>query len=271
VLLDLIGVVYVGGGKPKRTGTFTGDPSLMGSIAGAAEAVAKLKSAGVQYRFVTNESRGNREALIARLQDAGLEDVKEENVFAPAPYALSLIQERQLRPYMLTKPSLLKEFPGIETAYPNAVVVADAEDAFTHSSLTKAFRILMEDEKNAFLALGQNRYTREPEGLSLDVGSYVAALEYATGRKAEIVGKPSPGFFNSAAQAMGVTHDECVMVGDDVMVDVHGAQNAGIRAMLVRTGKYMSGDEEQISPAPWAVADDLNTAVDHILEHNANC
>jgi hypothetical protein len=67
-------------------------------------------------------------------------------VFAPAPYALKLIQassipptlaqrdehcaipqERGLRPYMLTKPSLLKEFPGIETAYPNAVVIADAE------------------------------------------------------------------------------------------------------------------------------------------------
>ena len=71
----------------------------------------------------------------------------------------------------------------------------------------------MEDDNNAFLALGNNRYTREPEGLSLDVGSYVAALEYATGnthsafftitpflcwidcpgRKAEIVGKPSAG------------------------------------------------------------------------------
>jgi len=229
-----------------------------------------LKDSGISYRFVTNESRGNREALISRLKDAGLSNIQEDSVFAPAPYALKLIQDRQLRPYMLTKPSLLKEFPGIETAYPNAVLVADAEENFTHQSLSKAFRILMEDDNNAFLALGNNRYTREPEGLSLDVGSYVAALEYATGRKAEIVGKPSAGFFLTAAEAMGCSAEECVMIGDDVIVDVHGAQDVGIRGMLVRSGKYIDGDETQITPAPWATADTLNAAVDHILEHNKN-
>lgn len=270
VLLDLIGVVYVGGGRPRRSGALTGDPSLSGTIAGAAEAVGKLKDAGINYRFVTNESRGNREALIGRLKDAGLTDADEESVYAPAPHAFKIIQERGLRPYMLTKPSLLKEFPGVETAYPNAVVIADAEDNFSHQSLNKAFRILMEDESRPFLALGTNRYTREPEGFSLDVGSYVAALEYATGRKAEVIGKPNPQFFTTAAESMGCSNDEVVMVGDDVSVDVGGSQAAGIRGILVRTGKYLDGDENLISPSPWTTADSLNAAVDHIIEHNGS-
>lgn len=176
-------------------------------------------------------------------------------MFAPAPYARKLIEARKLRPFMLAKPSLLKEFPGVESAYPNAVVVADAE-------------ILVEDPSHAFLALGTNRYTREPEGLSLDVGSYVAALEYATGRKAEVIGKPSAGFFSTAAEAMGCSNDECVMVGDDVQIDVAGAQAAGMRGILVRSGKYMDGDEEQIAPSPWTTSDTLGAAVDHILEFN---
>ena len=228
-------------------------------------------------------------------QDAGLEDINPENVFAPAPYALKLIQERNLRPFMLSKPSLLKEvcvahasaplsqasltdslrspcqFPGIETAYPNAVVVADAEDNFTHASMTKAFRILMEDDSNAFFALGTNRYVREPEGLSLDVGSYVAALEYATGRKAEVIGKPAAGFFSAAAESMGLAQEDCVMVGDDVVTDVEGAQASGMKGILVRTGKYMDGDETAISPAPFKTVDDLEAAVDLIVAHNEAC
>ena len=69
---------------------------------------------------------------------------------------------------------------------------------------------------------------------------------------------------------MGCSDEECDMIGDDVIVDVHGAQDVGIRGMLVRSGKYIDGDETQITPAPWATADTLNAAVDHILEHNKN-
>lgn len=269
VLLDLIGVVYLGGGRMKgKHGALTGDPSLKGTIGGAVEAVHKLSSAGIDYRFVTNESRGNRHALIERLHEAGLADVTEDKVFSPAPYALDIIKQRNLRPYILAKNSLMKEFPDVETAYPNAVVIADAENEFNHQSLTKAFRVLMEDESHPLIAMGTNRYTREPEGLSLDCGSYVAALEYATGRKAEVIGKPSAGFFGAAAEAMGCTHEDCVMVGDDVVVDVAGAQEAGMKGILVRSGKYMDGDEAQISPSPWLTADTLNDAVDHIIASN---
>jgi len=137
--------------------------------------------------------------------------------------------------------------------------------------MTKAFRILMEDENNAFFALGTNRYVREPEGLSLDVGSYVAALEYATGRKAEVIGKPSAGFFTTAAESMGLNQADCVMVGDDVVTDIEGAQSAGMKGILVRTGKYMEGDEGAISTAPFETANDLEAAVDFIIEHNQNC
>ena len=39
-------------------------------------------------------------------------------------------------------------------------------------------------------------------------------------------------------KALGLAAEEVVMVGDDVVSDVGGAQKAGVRGVLVRTGKY---------------------------------
>jgi ribonucleotide monophosphatase NagD (HAD superfamily) len=66
----------------------------------------------------------------------------------------------------------------------------------------------------------------------------VAGLEYATGAIATVVGKPSPAMFKAAIDDMGLMPDEVVMIGDDVHHDVGGARAAGIRGVLVKTGKY---------------------------------
>jgi ribonucleotide monophosphatase NagD (HAD superfamily) len=78
--------------------------------------------------------------------------------------------------------------------------------------------------------------------LRLDIGPFVAGLEYATGKTADVAGKPSPAFFRSALEAAGVSADEAVMVGDDIRGDIGGAQQLGIGGVLVRTGKYREDD-----------------------------
>ena len=75
-------------------------------------------------------------------------------------------------------------------------------------------------------------------GLSLDAGPFVAAIEYATGREAPVVGKPAQAFFELVLGDLGVEPSEAAMVGDDVETDVGGAIDAGLAGVLVRTGKY---------------------------------
>jgi HAD superfamily hydrolase (TIGR01458 family) len=87
------------------------------------------------------------------------------------------------------------------------------------------------------------RYYMAPDGLSLDVGPFTSALEYATGAAAVVLGKPASSVFHLAAQSLGLKPEQVVMVGDDVIGDVGGAQEAGCRGILVRTGKYRAGDE----------------------------
>ena len=66
----------------------------------------------------------------------------------------------------------------------------------------------------------------------------MAALEYATGKKAELMGKPSPEFFQIALKDMGSSPDQTAMIGDDILTDVAGAQKLGMQGILVKTGKY---------------------------------
>ena len=64
------------------------------------------------------------------------------------------------------------------------------------------------------VAIHKARYYRREDGLALGPGPFVAALEYATGRTAEAVGKPEAAFFQTALDALGCTPEEAVMIGD---------------------------------------------------------
>ena len=64
---------------------------------------------------------------------------------------------------------------------------------------------------------------------------------------------------------MGCSPGEMAMVGDDVVSDVEGAIGAGLRGILVQTGKYRSGDEDRIGSPETFLARDIVTAVDTVL------
>ena len=72
---------------------------------------------------------------------------------------------------------------------PQAVLVGDIGEELTYGALNRAFRFILDGA--AFIALARNRYFRGVDGLCLDVGAFVAALEYATQKKAILIGKPA--------------------------------------------------------------------------------
>jgi hypothetical protein len=72
-----------------------------------------------------------------------------------------------------------EDFAELEDAVDDvdAVVVGDLGERFDYAVLNQAFRRLMDGAE--LVALQKNRYWRTQDGLSLDVGPFVAALEYA--------------------------------------------------------------------------------------------
>jgi HAD superfamily hydrolase (TIGR01458 family) len=247
VLLDLSGVLYVG------------DEALPG----AAAALERLRMLDLPVRFITNTTRSPRRKILYQLEQMGL-DVPEHELFTAPAAVRDVLIERGLRPALLIHPGLREEFDDFDVSDPNAVVIGDAGDAFDYQHMNRAFRLLMEGAE--FIAMGNNRYFREADGLSLDVGPFVLALEYAAGRKAVILGKPSPAFFHQAVASMGIEPENVLMVGDDVTADVQGAIEAGLMAALVRTGKYRQADENGLRDTQAWIEDDVSAVVERLIE-----
>lgn len=225
-------------------------------IPGSRETLDWLNAEGVPHLFVTNTTSRPRRALIEKLSRSGLK-VETEQIWTPPTAAARWLGEQVSGPIALyVPPATAEDFAGLDLAEPAssqpvaAVVVGDYGAQWTFDGLNGAFRQLMDASQPLLVALGMTRYWQAEDGLRLDTGPFVAALEYASGRKATILGKPAPAFFDAALGQLGVNPAEAVMVGDDIRSDVGGAQDAGIRGLLVQTGKFRPEDlDGEIRPA----------------------
>ena len=90
--------------------------------------------------------------------------------------------------------------------------VYNAKACNLYSPTTSLPRLLLDGGK--LIAIHKTRYFERGDGLALGPGPFVAALEFASGRVAEVVGKPEPAFFSSVLRDIGCEADEAVMVGD---------------------------------------------------------
>ncbi len=232
ILFDLDGVIY------------EGDKA----VAGAAEAVAWVRKQGIPHLFLTNTTSRPRGALVEKLAGMGI-PAGEQDLLTPPVAARQWLLEHKCRcvaPFVPT--ATLPEFAGLplaqaEATTADAVVLGDLGEEWDFPTLNRAFRILLENDAH-LVALGMTRYWRAPDGLRLDVGPFVRALEYATGKEAVVLGKPAIPFFESALALLGSAPDQTLMIGDDIRGDVAAAQAAGLRAVLVRTGKFRPDDLE---------------------------
>ena len=241
LLLDLSGVVYV----------------QDEAVPEAAEALARLRSAGIPVRLVTNTTMRPRRAIIERLERLGFE-VDPAELLTPATLAKQHCEERGHESVALVVLDELREdLEGLEERGDgvDAVVVGDLGERWGYEVLNGVFRRLMDGAE--LIALQKNRYWETAEGLSLDAGPFVAALEYGAGTEATVVGKPAPAFFELALSDLGVAAELAAMVGDDVEADVGGAQEAGLRGVLVRTGKYREEQVRESGVEPTATVDSV--------------
>lgn len=231
LLLDLDGTLYQSGAP----------------LPGAVATVRALARDGVPFRFVTNTTSKSRAAVAEKLAAMGF-PASEDSIFSPPHAAGELLRARGARAHLLVPEATRPDFDAIPTddAQPDAVVVGDLGADWTFERLNRAFRLVHAGAD--LVALGRTRYWQTDAGLQLDVGPFVAALEYATGREALVVGKPEPQFFLDAVAELGLAPEAVALVGDDAETDVRAAQRAGLTGVLVRTGKFREADVESEPP-----------------------
>lgn len=245
VLIDLAGVLHDGDHE----------------IAGSRAALARLRAAGVPLRFLTNTTRSPRATIHQLLSGLGFA-LQLDEIQTAAQATRSFVELHGLKPHYLVHPALDAEM-GASDPNPDTLVLGDAGPRFNYENLNRAFRLVMGGAR--FLAMARNRYFKEPDGLSLDMGAFVTGLEFSSGRKAEILGKPAAAFFETGLAELGVAASDAVLIGDDLHDDIGGAQAAGLKGILVRTGKFRPADEQDAAVRPALIADDFAAAVDRLL------
>jgi HAD superfamily hydrolase (TIGR01458 family) len=254
LLIDIDGVLYVGDHP----------------VNGAEQALRALDEEGIPYRFVSNTTRRSRASIAGRLRDLGYSITDDLIVTAPVAAAARLTEQGKTRCFLLTTPEVREEFEqaGLVVADHDvdAVVVGDAGDDFTYGRMNEAFRLLMDGAD--LVALEKDRYWMGADGLMLSAGPFVAALEYAAGRQADVIGKPSREFFIRALGRMGAVPGDAAMVGDDIRTDIGGAQACGMKGIIVRTGKYREEAVRQSGITPDFTIDSLADLPDLLGRHS---
>jgi HAD superfamily hydrolase (TIGR01458 family) len=241
-LLDLDGVVILAG-RP---------------IDGAAEAIDALDQRGIPFRIVTNTSLMSRQMLSDWGTRVGL-SLPPERILSALSLSAAYTQRRYagLPLFVLASEDARTEFVGQHLltdedagradARAAAVVIGDSPEAATYDNLNHAFRLVRGGAE--LVGMHRNPWWLTPDGPTLDSGALVAGLEFATGRRATIIGKPAPAFFREAAAEVlatlpGASRANLAMVGDDVSSDILAAQRLGLRGVFVRSGKHGDADLE---------------------------
>ncbi|MBI3648358.1 MAG: TIGR01458 family HAD-type hydrolase [Actinobacteria bacterium] len=213
-------------------------------IPGSIEAIDRLRKVGIPFRLITNTTTRTRAALAETLRAAGFDVAPGDLVTAVNATAAYLrAHHAGARAFVLSDGDAASDLEGVELVgvdQADVVVIGGACEDFTHATLNRVFRRLMEGAP--LVGMHRNLYWRTSEGLELDGGAYIAGLEEAAGIAATICGKPSAAFFESALSLLRVPAARAAMVGDDIVNDVLGAQAAGMTGVLVRTGKFLESD-----------------------------
>ncbi len=259
-LIDLDGVVWIGR-----------DP-----VPGAAEALRALLAAGKSIVFVTNNPGRPPAAYAERLEEMGVA-VDEAQIVTAGMVAARLAGEAGGpgggafviggAPLKEMVAAIGTELLEGEAGRQAGVVVVSGHRGFDYDELLTAKLAL--DEGAAFLATSRDPTMPMPGGEWPGTGAVLAAVETASGRRAEIAGKPERHLFEMALAALGggssVTDDvqkeprelRVAMVGDRISSDIEGGRRAGMKTILVLSGTTAREGAEAAQPRPDHVIDDL--------------
>ena len=218
-------------------------------IPGAIDTLDFLNNNKIPFRFLTNTTQQNRETLTNSLNRIGLVCTDSEIISAGFIGVEYLRKMGSPTCRFFISENLKLDYLEFEENFrnPEVIVIGDYSQ-WTFNLLNEAFSHVMNGAK--IIALHQGKYYKVDSGLRLDAGGFIKALEYVTGKEAYLVGKPKKSFFQHGLNELKLASKEVVMIGDDLINDIKGAQNSGIAGVLVKTGKYHEGMVESSGIIP---------------------
>jgi len=238
----------------------------------AREALGRLRAAGWQVFFATNNSTSSRADYVARLTTLGLGGDLDHIVTSayatahylerlePKPSDVFVVGANGLRDEIRAVGIGVRKAEDLPGAHPPAAAAADGVSPsamreylthlelpplpdtvvvgldlhLTYARLAEAQRALLGGAR--FVASNKDRAYPVEGRLLPGAGSIVKALELASGREAICIGKPEPFLFEEAIRRAGSSPGPVVVVGDAPEYDIVAAHKVGAIGVLITTG-----------------------------------
>jgi NagD protein len=224
-IFDLDGTVYLGDAL----------------LPGAAEAIMRLRAAGSQVIFLSNNPTCTRTQYAAKLTALGIPTTPDEVVNSSYVMVRWLLTEAPgSRVFVVGEPSLCNElraagFDLADSADDVQFVIASFDRTFTYRKLQIAFDAIRAGAR--FVATNPDRYCPTPTGGEPDAAAIIAAIEACTTHPVEVVvGKPSPIMAQTVADALRLPPAQCLIIGDRLETDIAMGRAAGMATALTLTG-----------------------------------
>jgi HAD superfamily hydrolase (TIGR01458 family) len=226
------------------------------AIPGSPEAITRLRQQDIPFRIITNTSLSSRTTLAARVAERGVTIDPDHWITALSVSAAWTARRLPGAPlFVIASDDAKTEFDGqlllsdeeaaAQESRAAAVVIGDSAEKLSWANINAAFGLVRRGAR--LVAMHRNKWWITPAGPTIDSGAFVAAIEFAAGTRATLIGKPSRICFSEAVRSLrtelpGLRRSDVVMVGDDIETDVGGGRRAGLRTAFVLTGKH--GDAE---------------------------
>ena len=235
-------------------------------VPGAADALVRLRAQDLPFRLLTNNTVASRASLAARLAKQGF-PVSPSDVFTAAAATAAHVALRfpGESVFLLSTGDSIDDFraAGIRLVGPDGapdaavVVIGGAEHELTYARLNHAYRLLLSGAK--LIAMHRNVAWRTEEGMTLDSGPFIEAISRAARARVTTIGKPAAPFFKEAIRDIALPASTLAMIGDDARNDIAPAQRLGLTGILVRSGKPVTADDENVAQVTLDSIADLDT------------
>jgi HAD superfamily hydrolase (TIGR01450 family) len=222
------------------------------ALPGAVDAVDAVRRSGRRVVAFTNASNHTPAVIAADLRAVGL-PFAAEDVLTPAVVGAEVIRERYG-----DRPVLAFGGPGLVDVLAAggvnllrsgraAAVVVGWDTGFGQEQLQRAAEALWAGA-DLFVTSDAGRFASSRGPLAGVAGFISSGLSHVTGRRYEVLGKPSPAAMAVAARRLGVPAHRVLVAGDDLTLDVRMARGAGAVGVLIATGLHGEPDAAAAPP-----------------------
>jgi NagD protein len=217
------------------------------AIPGADEFIARLRSLGIPFLLLTNNSIYTARDLAARLRSTGI-DVPEDGIWTSALATARFLEDQ--RPggsaFVIGEAGLTTALHNVEYTLternPDYVVLGETR-TYSFERITHAIRLIRSGSR--FIATNPDATGPSVDGPLPATGSVAALISRATGVAPYFVGKPNPLMMRSALNAIDAHSETAAMIGDRMDTDIVSGLEAGMETILVLSGVTTREDAER--------------------------